>query len=82
MSSVSVVHAVIKQLIQQISCDTPRARSTHVDDRLLELDVEPVVGRCDDGILRLLHILGGLAVQLHKRNLEPEHTDTHQQLSH
>lgn len=45
------------------------AAHTHVDDRLLELDVQPVVGRCDDGIFCSPHILGELSVQLGEGNL-------------
>lgn len=42
---------------------------THVDDRLLKLDVQPVVGRCDDGIFCSPHVLGELSVQLGEGNL-------------
>lgn len=45
------------------------AAHTHVDDRLLELDVQPVVGRCDDCIFCSPHILGELSVQLGEGNL-------------
>lgn len=45
------------------------AARTHVDKRLFELDVEPVVGRCDDGIFRSPHVLCELPVQLGKGNL-------------
>lgn len=44
-------------------------KNTHVDNRLFELDVEAVVGRCDDGILCSPHILCGLPVQLRKGHL-------------
>lgn len=54
------------------------APPTHVDQRLLELDVQTVVGHGDDGILRLLHKLGRLTVQLHKGHLAT-HEQSHDQ---
>lgn len=45
------------------------AARTHVDHRLFKLDVQPVVGRGDDGIFCSPHILGELPVQLGEGNL-------------
>lgn len=42
---------------------------THIDNRLFKLDVQPVVGRCDDSIFCSPHILCELSVQLGKGNL-------------
>lgn len=60
-------------------------KNTHVDNRLFELDVEAVVGRCDDGILCSPHILCGLPVQLRKGHLATagdKNISKHTQRSH
>ena len=58
---------------------------THINHRLLELDVEPVVGHGDDGVLRSPHVLRELAVQLGEGNLawrqEENRTQNHQNRS-
>ena len=52
---------------------------THIDHRLLELDMEPVVGHGDDGVLRSPHILRELTMQLGEGNLawKQEENRTH-----
>lgn len=42
---------------------------THIDNRLFKLDVQTVVGCCNDSIFCSPHILRELSVQLRKGNL-------------
>lgn len=49
------------ELLPEHPPDGASAR-THVDDRLLKLDVQTVVGRGDDGVLRSPHVLRELSM--------------------
>lgn len=53
-----------------ISIEIITPGSTYIHNRFLEFDVEPVVGKGNDGILCSSHVLCALPVELNERHLQ------------